>query len=383
MRYLLLAAALTMSAPVLAQRADLQFRAIADREWAWRNSERIADGPPGTVDPGFPDISPAAQQRRLAYWTDVLKQLDAVDQKALSAAALVDFRVYRAQIARLLDDQKFREWEMPLNSDSAFWSGVQYAARGDFRKGETDYRAFLSQMGDLPRFFDQEIANMAAGAARGFTPPKAVMGGRDSSIVATAEATDPTATVFYEPFKKLPTTMAPATRDALQAEAKATIADKVIPAYRKLLAYYRTDYAPKMRATLGAYAYKDGKAYYASRIRTYTTLDTPAEEIHAFGLSEVASIKARMIETMKATGFKGDLPAFLDFLRTDPQFYAKTPDELLKDAAWIAKRFDRVSRQMVRPAAAPAVRDRAGPARHRALLHRRARRAGRLPGQHL
>ena len=340
---LLAAASLIDATPALAQSADPQFRAIADKEWAWRNAERIAETAPGTVEPDFPDISAAAQERRLTYWANVLKQLDGVDQKALSPAALVDFQVYRAQIARLLDDQKFLEWQKPLNSDSAFWSGVQYSARGDFRHGESDYRAYLSKLAAIPHFFDQESANMRLGLARGFTPPKAVMGGRDSSIVATAEATDPTKTVFYEPFTKLPTTMAPATRAELQTQAKAVIGDKVIPAYRKLLTFYRTDYAPNMRTGLGAYSYPNGKAYYAAQIRAYTTLDTPAEEIHAFGLSEVARIKARMMVTMKQTGFNGDFPAFLEFLRTDPQFYPKTADELLKDAAWIAKKFDRVS----------------------------------------
>ncbi len=272
----------------------------------------------------------------------VSKRLDAIDQRQLSPAAAVDYQVYRSQIARLLDDQRFLEWQQPLNSDSAFWSDVHYAARQDFKRGEADYRAYLAQLADLPRWFDQQMANMAAGAARGFTPPRAIMAGRDSGIAAIADATDPTRTVFYEPFAKAPASLGDK-RAALQAEARSIISAKVIPAYRKLLGFYRDVYAPKLRPTLAAYDYPDGRAYYASSIRVYTTTDLTAEQIHALGLAEVASIRARMRETMKTAKFAGDLPAFLKFLRTDPRFYETTPLALLKDAAWIAKRFDAVS----------------------------------------
>lgn len=343
---LLLASAVPLSAqptPARPNAIDAQFYALSDAEWKWRKGEyRDMDGDGGVAD-RFPDIGPAAQARRLAYWQDVEKKLATIDQKKLSLAAQIDFQVYRSQLDRLLDDQKFHEYELPLNSDSAFWSDIQYTARGDFRKGEGDYRAYLKQLADLPRFFDQEIANMEAGRRRGFVPPKPIMAGRDTSIAAIAEAKDPTAVVFYEPFTKVPANVSAASRTALQAEAKAVIASKVIPAYAKLLTYYRGTYYPAMRDTLAAYSLPQGKDYYASRIRFYTTTDLPAEEIHQLGLSEVARIKARMIEVMRSTGFKGTLPEFLNFLKTDPRFYETTPEALLKDAAWIAKEFDRVA----------------------------------------
>ncbi|MES2755159.1 MAG: DUF885 family protein [Pseudomonadota bacterium] len=322
--------------------ADAAFRALADAEWKWRQAQFRDEGESG-VAARLPDIGPAAQARRAAYWSDVAKRLDALDQGKLSAEARVDFQVYRAQIARQLDDQKFREFELPLNSDSAFWSDIQYTARNDFRRGEPDYRAYLKQLADLPRYFDQQTANMAAGLARGFTPPKAIMAGRDASIAAIAEASDPAKIVFFEPFTKLPASMPIATRETLKREARLVIAQKVIPAYAKLLKYYRETYYPGMRADLAAENYRDGKAYYASRIRVYTTTDLSADAIHRIGLSEVAKIKARMGDTMRATGFKGTLPEFLVFLKTDPQFYVTTPQALLDRAAWTAKEFDRVA----------------------------------------
>src|SRR5262249_7238511 len=117
----------------------------------------------------------------------------------------------------------------------------------------------------------------------------------------------------------------------------------VIPAYAKLLAYWRTDYAPHLRKGLAAEGLPDGKAYYRAQIRAYTTLDKSPEEIHAIGLAEVAKIRAQMADIMKEVKFQGDFPAFLHFLRTDPQFYVTTPQALLDRAAWTAKRFDGVA----------------------------------------
>lgn len=318
--------------------ADATFDRVWKTEWAWRVEQGLADDVPGTVDAHLPDESPQAHARRATRWRATLAALDAIPQARLSREAKVDFDVYRAQVAALLDDERFREWEKPVNGDSAFWSDVQYPARGSFAGGAKDYRAYISWLGELPRWMDQEIANLDAGLKRGFTPPAIVMAGRDKPVAAIAEAKDPAATVFFEPFARMPATVAG--RDALQAEARAAIRDGVIPAYRRLLTFLRTRYFPGLRQELAATRLPDGEAYYRSRIRAYTTLDMTPDAIHALGLSEVAGIRAEMERAKTDAGFEGDLPAFLKFLRTDPRFYAKTPGELLKEAAWEAKRFD-------------------------------------------
>jgi uncharacterized protein (DUF885 family) len=107
-----------------------------------------------------------------------------------------------------------------------------------------------------------------------------------------------------------------------------------------MLAFMRNDYMPHARTTLAAESLPDGKAYYQSKIVEFTTTSLSARQIHEIGLSEMAKIRAEMHEAMKAAHFDGDLPAFLRFLRTDPQFYARTPEELLMRAAWVAKKFD-------------------------------------------
>jgi uncharacterized protein (DUF885 family) len=320
--------------------ADTAFRTIWSDEWAWRKQERIDDGEPGEVSAHLPDASAAAHARRAAKWRDTLAKLDAIDPARLSPDAAIDWRVYRQQIVAMLEDERFREWEKPVNGDSAFWSDLQYVARGDFANGERDYRNYLTYLADFPTFFDQQAEAMRAGLARGFTPPAIVMQGRDAPIAQVAEAGSPEKTPYWEPFAKLPATMEPETRAALQAEARRVIAEKVIPAYAKLLAFVRGTYFPGLRKELAATSLPDGAAYYQSRIRAFTTLDMTADQVHALGLAEMAKIRAEMEAIRAETGFKGDLPAFLTFLRTDPRFYTTSGDQLLKEAAWTAKRFD-------------------------------------------
>jgi uncharacterized protein (DUF885 family) len=201
-----------------------------------------------------------------------------------------------------------------------------------------DYRNWIGQMKDLPRYFHEQMDEMRAGLKRGFTPPRVTLEGRDASITAVTDAT-PEASLFYTPFKDMPG-IPEADKKSLRDEAISTIRDTVQPAYRELLTFFRAEYLPGTRTTLAAYDLPDGRAYYRARIREFTTLDQDPAAIHAFGESEVARLHEQMLGAMKETGFTGDFPAFLAFLRKDPQFQAKTPEELLMRAAWIAKRFD-------------------------------------------
>lgn len=336
---LALVAAATAPAPA-ATAADSAFDAIWRAEWAWRQSEGLADAGPGVVDDRLPDVSAAAHAKRLAYWKGILAKLDAVDTKRLSPDTLIDWQVYRAQIAALIDEEQFREWEKPLNGDSAFWSDLHYTARGSFAGGEKDYRRYLSWLRTMPRYLEQQTDNMRLGLKRGFTPPAVIMQGRDKAVETIATATDPTKVVYYEPFAKLPASMPADRRAALQAEARAIIAEQIVPAHATLLTFLRGEYFPGMTDELAATRYDNGADYYRSRIRAFTTLDMTPDAIHALGLTEIAKIRAEMEQVKKDAKFDGDLPAFLKFLRTDPQFYPKTADALMKEAAWHAKRFD-------------------------------------------
>jgi len=333
--------------PVAESKADAQFRAIYEREWKWRQAETgqaDEDSDTSGNNPRLPDVSPAAQQARLKVWQDVLAQLDKLDAGQLSPANQVNLAIYRPQVENLAAEVQFKLYEMPFNSDSSFWSNLGFMAQRQMRT-PAELRAYIARLNDVPRYFDQQTDNMRAGLARGFSVPRAVLDGRDVSIATIADVKDPTESAFYAPFKQLPAQIPAAEQEKLRAEAKAAISGKLLPAYGKLLSFFREEYMPKARTTLAAEAMPDGKAFYQQQIREYTTLDLSPEQIHQIGLQEVARIQAQMKQIIEQVGFKAPagqdtFAAFLQFLRTDPQFYAKTPQELLDRAAWISKRVD-------------------------------------------
>jgi uncharacterized protein (DUF885 family) len=211
--------------------------------------------------------------------------------------------VYKAQIAAFIAAQQFREYEKPLNADSAFWSNMAGTARRPMTK-EKEFRDYLKQLADVPRYFNDEIVNMRAGMARGFTPPKVTLVGRDSSITSVTDAKTPQDTVFYLPFKKMPASMPAAQQEELRAQAVKVIESAVIPAHQSLLKFMREEYVPKAREELAAESLPDGKAYYQSKIVEFTTTSLSADQIHNIGLEEMAKIRAEMHDVMKQVDSK-------------------------------------------------------------------------------
>ncbi|WP_028965488.1 DUF885 domain-containing protein [Sphingomonas phyllosphaerae] len=346
-----LALTLLMAAPAAAQPAtppataavpasDAAFRKLSESEYAWR---RTLNGPdedaPASQNATLPDVGPAAQAAMTKRWTETMAALDRIDPAKLSPQARDDYTVYRGQISALLAEQQYREFEKPLNADTSFWMSIGGMARETYRD-EPALRRYLSQLASLPRYYDQQIVNMRAGLKRGFTPPKVTLDGRDKGVAEIVAAGSGEGSPFYAPFKTLPTTIPADKQAALRAEAKRVIATAVVPAHQKLQAFLRDEYIPNARVSLAAYDLPDGRAYYQSKIREFVTRDLTPEQIHAIGLAEVAKIRARMQDVMREVKWQKDLPAFLNYLRTDPQFYAKTPQDLLNRAAWIAKTFD-------------------------------------------
>ncbi|QAU24609.1 DUF885 family protein [Dyella sp. M7H15-1] len=341
MTYIALGFALAI--PVVAQQnADTRFRQIHQQEWAWRNG-KVGISASGESQPNngrLDQVDAKSQQERLGYWQKVMSQLDAIDVKQLAPDEQVNYAVYREQIRNFIADQQFKQWQMPFNSDSAFWSELNDDLDSDGLRNESDYRRYVDRLGQIPAYFTQQIDNMRAGLKRGFSVPRAVLAGRDVSIASVAEAKDPAQTSFYAPLQHMPSSIPVATAAAIQADAREKISKDVIPAYAKLLSFFRNEYVPQSRITLAAEALPDGKDYYRQQIHEYTTLDLDPDTIHQVGLEQVAKIHTEMLQTMQQTGFKGSFADFLHFLRTDPRFYAKTPQELLDKTAWVAKEVD-------------------------------------------
>ncbi len=346
---LILLAALALAWPIAAgaqtpgTSAGDRFKTLYTREWTWRQAQYSGldeDADRGAaVRDRLPRVDAATQAERVRYWREVLKDLKAIPVAELSAEDQVNYAIYRAQVEALEASASFRDYEKPFNSDSSFWAEVTGAAQRPLRN-LGDYRGYLRLLADLPRYFGEQIVNMKAGLARGFSVPRVTLAGRDASIAAVADVAEPEKSPFYAPFMKMPAKFTEAEQAELKAAAVKVIRESVRPAYALLLTFMREEYMKKARTALDAESYPDGKAYYQSKIREFTTLDLTPDAIHGIGLAEVATIHDQMVETMKKTDFKGEFPAFLKFLRTDPQFYAKTKEELLMRAAWISKRVD-------------------------------------------
>ena len=329
-------------APDAAQRggtsADAQLRALYTDEWNWRQGQLLRGSDQyGAAAPSdrFPRVDAGSQQARLAYWTKTLTALEAIPLDQLSPEEKVNAQVFRTTIRAFANDVKYRTYEAPFNSDTFFWT--EFTPRQGLATIDA-YRAYLGRLRDVPRYFDEHIANMRTGLARGFTVPRVSVVGRDKTIepYLKGDTTNP----LYVPFAQMPATISATDQAAMRAEATTVLRDVVAPAYERLLTMIRSEYLPKARTTLAAHVTPDGDAYYQAMIEKFTTLNLTAKQIHDIGLKEVARIEKEMEATKQRAKFSGTMAEFFQFLRTDPQFYAKTPRELLSYSAYVSKKAD-------------------------------------------
>jgi len=309
--------------------ADARLRALYTEEWNWRQQE-FARG-----SDRFPRVDAASQQARMAYWTKALDTLATIPFDQLSAEEKINAEIFRASLRALVSDVKYRTYEAPFNSDTFFWT--DFTPRQGFATADA-YRSYLARLRDVPRHFDEQIVNMRAGLARGYTVPRVSVIGRDQTIVpyTRSDASNP----LFVPFAQMPANLPAADRDALRTEGDTVIRTIVAPAYARLLTMIRDEYLVKANTALAASALPDGVAFYQAQIEKHTTLTLTPQQIHDIGLKEVARIEAEMRATKDKAKFTGTMAEFFTFLRTDPQFYAKTPRELLSYSAYVAKKAD-------------------------------------------
>jgi uncharacterized protein (DUF885 family) len=318
--------------------ATARLDAIYQSEWEWWKNE-MAEEPdderPGEEADHLARVDEASQQARLTHLQAVLEDVNRIGTASLSGEDKINAEIFRTILQERISDLRFKTYQTPFNADSFFWT--EFTPREGFPDQEA-YRRYLGRLADVPRFFDEHIANMRAGLKRGFTVPKVSVMGRDKTIEPYLAASD--TNPLFLPFTQMPTNIAVADQERLRNDARAVLVRQVVPAYTKLLDFIRKEYLVKARTTIAASALPDGAAFYQARIEKFTTLELTPPQIHEIGLSEVARIEDEMQATMQKTGFKGTLPEFYQFLRTDPQFYAKTPHQLIAEASYIVKKAD-------------------------------------------
>jgi uncharacterized protein (DUF885 family) len=202
-----------------------------------------------------------------------------------------------------------------------------------------DYTNWLARLDGLGTYVDQTIGLMREGMRRGLVQPKIIMQ-RVPDQIAKQIVTDPTASPFYAPFRKMPATIPAAEQLRLQAAARDSISGTVVPAYQRLQKFFAGEYLPACRDSVGVWDTPGGAAWYQNRIAWFTTTDLTADQVHELGLEEVARIRGEMQKIIEQVGFKGSFPEFLQYLRTDPKFRYTDPQRLFDAYLVMAKRID-------------------------------------------
>jgi len=329
--------ALLLAGAAQAQTADERLKAVYTAEWQWRLAQtgQLEDGLDTRPGPRLPCVTPACQAERQRQWQGVLYQIAAIPDSELSPAERLNKAVLAESLRAEVVGIKWRSYEMPINSDVNVWNYLP--AQVPFRSVQ-EYRNYISRMRDIPRWFDENMANMRSGMKRGFTPPAVTMKGRDATLANQIKPGKDSP--FYAAFTLMPASIPAFEQDQLRAEAREVIETIVNPAQTRMLAFLRTEYLPGARASTAARDLPDGVAWYRDQVKEFTTTDLTPDAIHQIGLKEVARIDADLRAAMLQSGFKCEYKDFLVFLRTDPQFYARTPDELLGFSSYVIKRMD-------------------------------------------
>lgn len=286
------------------------------------------------------DLSAQALKEQNQQFQQFLQRLEEVDKNSLNKGQQISLLMQQRRLQNYVDQYAFNAHYVPITSEYGFHSALASLPKIVHFQTKQDYVDYLARLKQLPSYMAQNIAWMKKGIEVGMTQPKAVMLGFEDSAKAFIQD-NPTDSAFYTPLKQLDTSaLSSQEKSALQTEAKAVIQQQVIPAYQGFYDFLVEDYIPSAKSEIAAKTWPQGEAYYQNRSRYYTTTELSAQEIHQIGLGEVKRIREQMQSVMDELEFEGDINAFIQFLRTDKQFYADTPEQLMERAAYLSKRID-------------------------------------------
>ena len=272
------------------------------------------------------------------FATELLNQLEKINLDDLNENDLISYKLLKFELNDIIDYFYFERYLNPLLSDSGFHSSLNYMVRplSSYKKTIE----YLNKLNSLPEFIDQNLTNIRAGLEKGVSQPLVIFDGYESTYNdhITKNYLD---NYFYSPFKNLPKDISKIQLDSIKKAAEITINKIVVPQFKRIKQFFENEYYPKTRKQIGVSSTPNGKEYYQNRIDYYTTSNEyTAEKIHQIGLDEVARIKSEMKKIIKDLKFQGSFEDFFKFLRTDEQFYANTPKDLLMFARDVAKRAD-------------------------------------------
>jgi uncharacterized protein (DUF885 family) len=287
----------------------------------------------------WPDASMAAVTAHNQANVEFLNRLDAIDAAELNERQQISHAVMDYMLRSAVTLAPFQPERISFTNDSGFFSEPGSVALITRPRSVAEAEAWISRIRTLPAYFEQNTEWLRRGLETGVVQPYYILPGVADQIEVLAN-TPAEESLLFAPLQVLPEQLPETERTRLRAEALAAIGQHALPAYRELLAFFRDEYMAAPRSTVGIYDVPDGRDYYRALVRYHTTRDMTPEQVHAIGVAEVSRIRAEMEDVIAQTGFEGSFSGFLEFLRTDPQFYAQSEEELLKHAAWLAKRAD-------------------------------------------
>ena len=269
---------------------------------------------------------------------NLLVKLSYIDVKKLDENDNISFELLSFVLEDIVAYYDFERFLNPLLSDSGFHSSLVYNVRPMYNYNQI--KNYLNKLNSIPQYVDQYLPLLRKGLKKGVSQPLIIFNGYESTYNDHITK-DFELNYFYSPFKTLPNGLSQTQKDSVLIEAKKAIENSVVPQFIRIKDFFEKEYYPNTRTTVGVSETPNGAEFYQNRINYYTTSTLySADEIHQIGLKEVARIKEEMIKIIQDLNFKGSFKEFFKFLRTDDQFYAKTPKELLMYARDISKRAD-------------------------------------------
>lgn len=285
------------------------------------------------------DVRPEKQAERLVYYQRMMERLAKINRMDLSGQDVISLDIFKFILQDKIKRIEFSDYLMPFNAEGGFFTSLTFLQRTFRFDAYKDYRKYLEMLEGYEQHMERNMANMRIGMEKGITQPRWIAE-RYESLIAPFLNTTLENSFFYEPFTRMPENISEPSQEELKERARKVIGDEILIVYSEFDRFMKEEYIPACREELGATALPEGKAYYEHLVNYFTTLPISPDEIYALGEQEVARIEADMQAVMTETGFEGSFSAFLTFLRTDPQFYPKTPEELLRHAAYISKQID-------------------------------------------
>jgi len=277
-------------------------------------------------------------KERADFATGLLSKLDKITVSDLSKGETISYKLLRFVLQDQIDEYSYKMYLNPLQADQGFHLDLNYQVRPI--RSYKQAKEYLDRLKAIPYFTDSQFKLMRKGLEQGIVQPLIIFKGYEASY-DTHIVDNPLESYFYSPFLNLPDSFSQKRKDSLLIAAEQVISNDVIPSFKKIKTFFETEYLPNSRETIGVSAQPGGADFYQNRINFYTTSKAyTAKSIHELGLQEVARIKTQMKEIIKEVGFTGSFAEFLQFLRTDKQFYVTTGDALLMHARDIAKRID-------------------------------------------